>query len=98
VVPVWFVPFAERTALAQASQERKMAVEAAEAALKAQEEAQVMARNSLWESMSEEEREVYCSVALAALPTGLAPSMAVTAMAKTLALEAKQTSNHDCVG
>ena len=95
VVPDWYVPFAERTALAQASQERKVAVEAAEAALKSQEEAQVMARNTLWESLSEDQREDYCSVALAALPPGLAPSMAVTAMAKKLAWEAKLSSNHD---
>jgi predicted phage replisome organizer len=93
VVPDWYVPFSERTALAEASQRRKGEVEAELAAQKAQEEAEIAARNELWESLSEEQREVYRSAALAGLPAGIAPTMAVTAMAKLLAWEAAQTGN-----
>jgi hypothetical protein len=78
-------------ALAEASQLYKTALEAEQAELKAQEEAQIAARNDLWELLAEEQREDYRSAALAGLPAGLAPSMGVTAMAKILAWDAKKT-------
>lgn len=90
VVPEWYVPFPERKALTEALQRRKGEVEAEQATLKAQEEAQIEARNAVWESLSEEQREEYRSAALAGLPAGIAPAMAVTAMAKLLAWEAAE--------
>lgn len=95
LMPDWYVPFAERMTLSQASQERKAAADAVDATLKAQEEEQALARNNLWESLAEEQREDYRSAVVAGLPEGLAPSMAVTAMAKILAWDAKKPSNHD---
>ena len=90
VVPGWYIPFAERKAQEQAAQQRKAAAEEEKAAVKAQEEAQDSARNALWESLSEEQREEFRSAAIAGLPADLAPSMAVTAMAKLLAGESIQ--------
>jgi predicted phage replisome organizer len=90
VVPEWYVPFAERTAQAEAARQRKALVEAEQAALKAQEEAQTMARNALWETLSEEQREEYCSATLSGMSADMAeivPSMTVTAMAKLMAWE-----------
>lgn len=89
IVPDWYVPFSERIALAEASQRHKARVKAEQAELKVQEEAQIAARNALWESLSEEQREEYRFRALADLPTGIATSIAVTAMAKLLAWEAE---------
>jgi predicted phage replisome organizer len=93
VMPEWYVPFPERKALAEALQRRKEEVEAEQAMQKAQEEAQIAARHALWESLSEEQREEYRSAALAGLPVGIAPAMAVAAMAKLLAWEAVQTGS-----
>lgn len=90
VMPEWYAPFPERKALAEALQRRKGKVEAEQTSQKAREEAQIAARNAVWESLSEEEREEYRSAALAGLPAGIAPAMAVTAMAKLLAWEAVQ--------
>ena len=90
VVPEWYVPFAERKALAEALLRRKEAVGTEQAAQKAQEEALIADRNAVWESLSEGQREEYRSAALAGLPAGIAPAMAVTAMAKVLAWEAVQ--------
>jgi hypothetical protein len=89
-VPEWYVPFAERTAQAEAARQRKALVEAEQAALKAQEEAQTMARNALWETLSEEQREEYCSATLSGMSADMAeivPPMTVTAMAKLMAWE-----------
>jgi predicted phage replisome organizer len=89
IVPDWYVPFLERMALVEASRRHKSRVEAEQAELKVQEEAQIAARNALWKSLSEEQREEYRFRALADLPTGITPSIAVTAMAKLLAWEAE---------
>lgn len=92
-VPEWYVPFAERTAQAEAARHSKAKVEAEQAALNAQEEAQAMARNALWESLPEEQREEYRSAAFVGMPTNIAeivPPMTVTAMAKLLAWEEMQ--------
>ena len=93
VVPEWYVPFAERTAQVEAAQRRKTEVEAEKAELKAQEEAEAMARNALWESLPEEQRAEYHSAALVGMPADIAeivPSMTVTAMAKLMAWEKMQ--------
>ncbi len=87
VVPDWYLPHAERIALAESSQRHKSGFEAEQAELKAREEVQVAAMNTLWESLSEEKREEYCSAAREGLPTGIAPSIAITAMAKLRAWE-----------
>lgn len=98
MMPEWYIPFPERKALAEALQRRKGEVEAEQASQKAREEAQIAARNAVWESLSEEEREEYRSAALAGLPAGIAPAMAVTAMAKLLAWEAVQPGGHAGTG
>lgn len=87
IVPDWYVPYEERKALVEAAQRHKAEVCKAQAAEKEREETQIMARNELWESLSEEQREGYRSQALADLPPGIALPMAVTAMAKLLAWE-----------
>lgn len=91
VVPEWYEPFAERKAKAQAQQQRRETAEAEKAAAKAREEALTVARNSLWESLPEEERDKYRLAAVADLPAGLTPAVAVTARAKLLAWEACQS-------
>lgn len=98
VVPEWYVPFTERKALTEALQRRKGEVEAEQATQNAQEEALIAARNAVWESLSEDQREEYRSAALAGLPAGIAPAMAVTAMAKLLAWEALQSGDHTGAG
>jgi hypothetical protein len=87
IVPDWYVPYEERKEMVEAAQRQKSEACKAQAAEKEREEAQIMARNELWESLSEEQREEYQSQALADLPPGIAPPMAVTAMAKLLAWE-----------
>lgn len=91
VVPDWYVPFAERTAKAQARQQRRETAEAGKAAVTAREEELTEAWNTLWESLPEEERKRYRLTAVADLPAGLTPAVAVTARAKLLAWEARQS-------
>jgi len=86
-VPDWYVPYEERKETVEAAQRQKSEACKAQAAEKERDEAQIMARNELWESLSEEQREEYQSQALADLPPWIAPPMAVTAMAKLLAWE-----------
>ena len=93
VVPDWYVPFAERTALSETAQRSKAKAESEEVATKAQEEEQTMARNALWETLTDEQREEYRSAAFVGMPTNIAeivPSMTVTAMAKLMAWEELQ--------
>jgi len=90
VVPDWYVPFAVRTAKAQALLQRKAAEEAEHAELNAREEAQTSARNALWLSLPEEQRDKYLAAARADLPEELTPPIALLATAKLLALEASQ--------
>jgi predicted phage replisome organizer len=85
IVPDWYVSFADRVVLAEAPLQRKAKLEAEQAELKAEEEAQTAARDALWESLPEKQREEYRSAVLDGLPAGIAPVMAVTAMAKLLA-------------
>jgi hypothetical protein len=95
MLPDWYVPLSERTALAQALHERKTSIEVKKKAQKAHEEKQDSAKNVLWESLSEDQRAEFRSAAHAGLPAGFLPSMAVIAMAKQLAWEEKQSSTHD---
>ncbi len=90
VVPDWYVPYGERNMLAEELQRRKTDAEFKEASLKAQEEAQTVARNALWESLLEEQQNKYISEARVDLPTDIALPIAVTAIAKLLAWEASQ--------
>ncbi|MDZ4186262.1 MAG: phage replisome organizer N-terminal domain-containing protein [Desulfuromonadales bacterium] len=85
VVPDWYVPFGERKALTESLHRRKVEVKTEEAAQKVQEEAQIVARNELWTSLSEEQHEKYRTAALAQMPKDMAPPVAVMAMAKLLA-------------
>lgn len=92
VMPDWYVSWAERIEQAKASQLRKAAIAAEKANLQAQEETQSAARDALWTSLSDAQREKYRTMALAGLPAGITtPSVAITAMAKLLAWEAAQS-------
>jgi len=87
VVPEWYVPLAERMAQAESSQRHKSKVETEQAELQAQEQAQIVAWNALWESLPKEHREGYLSTACDGLPTDIVSAMGVTAIAKQLAWE-----------
>jgi predicted phage replisome organizer len=89
VVPEWYVPFAERMALVEAQQRRKNEVEAEQTRRKAQDEALNAARDAVWESLSEEQREEHRSAVRVGLPAGLSPDRAITAIAKLRAWEWK---------
>lgn len=90
VMPNWYIPYGDRKAQAEASQQRKAEAEAKEAGRKMQEEAQSAARNALWAALSEEHQEKYLAAARDDLPEELKPPIAVLAMAKILAWEASQ--------
>lgn len=93
VLPEWYVSFPERNALVEEQQRRRAEMESEQAAQNAKEEAQSVERNSLWESLPEEQREEYRSATLAGMPADIAeivPAMSVTAMAKLLAWESMQ--------
>ncbi|MCX5827491.1 MAG: phage replisome organizer N-terminal domain-containing protein [Deltaproteobacteria bacterium] len=88
LTPCWYLPYADRREVADASRQRKVAREIEEAAIKVKEEEQIAARSALWESLTEEQRTEYRTVARAGMPKDIAPSVAVTAIAKTLAWKA----------
>lgn len=93
VIPEWYTPLPERMAKAEEMQRRKNNDEVEKAILKAQEEEQSTARNTVWDLLSKEEREEYCSAVRESLPAGLAPEVAVIAMAKLRAWESAQSGD-----
>jgi len=87
VIPDWFVPWTNRASLAVVAKQRKKEAEAAQASREKKEKTEKAARDELWSSLSEEQREKYCSISEAKLPVGIASSVAVTATAKIHAYE-----------
>jgi len=73
VVPAWYVPFAERQKAAEESQRRKKKIEKEQAAQKAREEEERIATETLWKSLSDEERKEYLEQVRAGLPAGVDP-------------------------
>lgn len=88
VVPEWYVPISERKTRDEALQLRKEKAETEQAAIKAQEEDLTNARNALWDSLTEEQREEYRLAAIADVAPEIAPAMDVrNVLAKLLAWE-----------
>lgn len=98
VTPEWYIPLNIRILQTRSSQERKAADFVKENTLKVQEEEQSMLRNSIWESLTDEERNMFRSEVLSGMPANMPPELlpeaSITAMAKLLAWESNQVSNH----
>lgn len=100
IVPGWYVPFEARNAAAQANECKKASVEAEKEDLHRRERAEAAARNALWESLSDEDRDRHHSAALAEIPASLAPSMSIALVetAKFRAWDEALRSQRDSVG
>ena len=93
VVPDWYVPQAERQKREQAARERSEMQTAEQAARQAAEEIENKARDRLWQSLSEEERQPFCAAARRECPAGVETSEEVVViLAKLKAWEARQVS------
>ena len=91
VVPDWYVPQAERQKREQAARERSEMQTAEQAARQAAEEIENKARDRLWQSLSEEERQPFCAAARRECPAGVETSPEVVViLAKLKAWEARQ--------
>ena len=91
VVPDWYVPQAERQKREQAARERSEMKTAEQAARQAAEEIENKARDRLWQSLSEEERQPFCAAARRECPAGVETSPEVVViLAKLKAWEARQ--------
>ena len=91
VVPDWYVPQAERQKREQAARERSEMQTAEQAARQAAEEIENKARDRLWQSLSEEERQPFCAAARRECPAGVETSPEVVViLAKLKAREARQ--------
>lgn len=77
IVPDWYVPFAERKKLAEESLLKKKEIDEEKAALAEKEKAQTAAKESLWNSLSSEQRKEYLDKVRAGLPAGVSPPKAV---------------------
>jgi hypothetical protein len=90
VVPSWYLPPEERAARARAAEERRIAAIRCEEERKAFEEKVATAKQELWSSLSEVERESFCATARASVKGGLQPpAVAVATIAKSLAWESR---------
>ena len=91
VVPDWYVPQAERQKREQAARERNEMQTAEQAARQVAEEIENKARDRLWQSLSEEERQPFCAAARRECPAGVETSPEVVViLAKLKAWEARQ--------
>ena len=91
VVPDWYVPQPERQKREQAARERSEMQTAEQAARQAAEEIENKARDRLWQSLSEEERQPFCAAARRECPAGVETSPEVVViLAKLKAREARQ--------
>lgn len=91
VVPDWYVSQAERQKREQAARERSEMQTAEQAARQAAEEIENKARDRLWQSLSEEERQPFCAAARRECPAGVETSPEVVViLAKLKAWEARQ--------
>ena len=93
VVPDWYVPLEERHRQEQAAKRRCEMQTAEQAARQAAEEIENKARDRLWQSLSEEERQPFCAAARRECPAGVETSEEVVViLAKLKAWEARQVS------
>ena len=93
VVPDWYVPVEERHRQEQAAKRRCEMQTAEQAARQVAEEIENKARDQLWQSLSEEERQPFCAAARRECPAGVETSEEVVViLAKLKAWEARQVS------
>ena len=93
VVPEWYVPLEDRHRQEQAAKRRCEMQTAEQAARKAAEEIENKARDQLWQTLSEEERQPFCAAARRECPAGVETSEEVVViLAKLKAWEARQVS------
>ena len=93
VVPEWYVPLEERHRQEQAAKRRCEMQTAEQAARQVAEEIENKARDRLWQSLSEEERQPFCAAARRECPAGVETSPEVVViLAKLKAWEARQVS------
>ena len=91
VVPDWYVPQAERQKREQAARERSEMQTAEQAARQVAEEIENKARDQLWQTLTEEERQPFCAAARRECPAGVETSEEVVViLAKLKAWEARQ--------
>ena len=93
VIPDWYVPPEERQKRAQATRRRQEVQAAGLVAQQMAEEIDNKARDQLWQSLSDSERDQFCTVARDEYPVGThAPEGVVQILAKMKAWEARQVS------
>ena len=93
VIPDWYVPPEERQKRAQATRRRQEVQAAGLVAQQMAEEIENKARDQLWQSLSDSERDQFCTVARDEYPVGThAPEGVVQILAKIKAWEARQVS------
>ena len=93
VVPEWYVPLEERHRQEQAAKRRCEMQTAEQAARQVAEEIENKARDQLWQTLSEEERQPFCAAARRECPAGVETSEEVVViLAKLKAWEARQVS------
>jgi predicted phage replisome organizer len=96
VVPEWYVPFSERKKAANRSPHRKKVVEAKKASLVAQEKAEQVAAEKVWNAMTDEQRKHYLEKARDSMPAGTNPSRTVLEIvARVIARKSVLSSHHD---
>ena len=93
VLPDWYVSCADREKRAQETRRRQEMQAAGQAAHQVAEEVENKARDQLWQSLTEEQREQFCAVAQEDCPVGTqASGDVVVILAKMKAWEARQVS------
>lgn len=93
VIPDWYAPSEERQKRAQETRRRQEVQAAGLVAQQMAEEIENRARDELWQSLSDTERDQFCTVARDEYPVGTQPSEEVVQiLAKMKAWEARQMS------
>ena len=93
VIPDWYAPPEERQKRAQETRRRQEVQAAGLVAQQMAEEIENKARDELWQSLSDSERDQFCTVARDEYPVGTQPSEEVVQiLAKMKAWEARQMS------
>jgi hypothetical protein len=98
IVPDWYVPFEKRKELGEALRRRELEAASEKARQKAQEEEQIAAMNAVWDSLTEDRRTRYRTMALESMPRDITPPAAVMAIAKLLAWKELQPDIPAAVG
>ncbi|MDD2467969.1 MAG: phage replisome organizer N-terminal domain-containing protein [Desulfobulbus sp.] len=93
IIPDWYAPPEERQKRAQETRRRQEVQAAGLVAQQMAEEIENRARDQLWQSLSDTERDQFCTVARDEYPVGThAPEGVVQILAKMKAWEARQVS------